>query len=207
MWSQLSGNYAKTNLTILKASNISGKFGSLKTQMFHKSGDAYPSLKGKASELRHFGHALAYAFEFFRIVGNPIHTRIAVVLAASSRMEELLDETPDAYRLSRPMAADLVGQTEVYGDNITALRRHFASLAPPVRMFRFTPKIHLIQELALHSHFIHPRLGWCWSGEDFMHKMQKVIQSCLSSCAPHQVVSEAMAKYAAGIDFDMSVDV
>ncbi len=108
------------------------------------------------------------------------------------RMEDLYADHIDAYRLPETTAAELFMCSLQFGRRVCALRRHFGSTQ---LLYRVTGKLHIVTHCCFLSKFIHPRFGACWSGEDFMRVIQRLMQSCLDGMHPRKVVSKAMLRY------------
>jgi hypothetical protein len=173
------------------------KYSTMKTSMFHKK-NGFPRLKGRAAEVKNFGKPLLYALRDKFDLSVDVHRWIKEGLQASIAMEDILEEHPFPlyYKLPQLAAEELCTAFSTFAQRVTALRRHFAATGVPRMLFKYTSKLHYTQHTCQMSQYIHPALGTCWSGEDFMHQMQRVIQSCLSASPPHLVVNKALQKYA-----------
>lgn len=186
----------------IEANGTTTQFSGLRVQMYVKRDDQ-PRLKGKASEVRHCVGALRFAFEKVMDRASRVHVWIYEGLSLSLRMEQIIDETPHLYKLPAELANELETITFDLGRHIIALRRHFENTPGQPRLFRFTSKMHLLCHTALMARFIHPRLFWCWSGEDYMRKIQRLVASALNGVETINVVSKAMNKFCNGFEFDL----
>ncbi len=72
------------------------------------------------------------------------------------------------------------------------LRDHFANNTSH-KVFTITSKTHMLLHIALLAGIIHPRLTWCFSGEDYMKRVQRLISSC---CTGRPDPSGSQAKVA-----------
>ena len=64
-----------------------------------------------------------------------------------------------------------------------------------IRVFNVTAKSHMLMHLALYAGHVHPKLGWCFQGEDFMRVIQTLLQSCIRGNNPFQSMSKATVHY------------
>ena len=113
------------------------------------------------------------------------------------KMETLLDFHKDEYRL--PEQAALQFKQAAYGfvQLNASLGHHFHGRRQ--LLFNFTIKFHYALHLGHIAAYINPRLAWCYSGEDFMHKIKAIVQSCDSGSPPWLVPLKVMRKYAQGL--------
>jgi hypothetical protein len=175
------------------------KFSSMRLGMFFKGHDKFAELRGRAAELRGFGQPLLHVFLTYAIAGNAAHDWMINALRACNRMEQIYhdDRYIHADRLPRALAAELDGCCVQFTRNVAGLRRHFRGLN--ILLFKVTTKFHFLREITLLSEFVHPRMGACWSGEDMMHHMQRLIQSTLAGTKLTNVQAKAMYKYACAL--------
>ena len=68
---------------------------------------AFPRLKGKASELRHFGKPLLQVWDAHKDPTDTTHQTVSLALAASVRAEEILDENSTSVTLPEEAATEL----------------------------------------------------------------------------------------------------
>ena len=165
--------------------------------------NAFPRLKGKAAEVRHFGGGLMYAFETYMDTADPVHRMIHEALSASVTMEEVLDTCRTANHLGPVIGKHMIDAAFTLAQRVTQLRRHFHSIPGQPPLFRFTTKMHILLHIALLSPHIHPRHGWCWQGENFMQKAQCLIQSVFNGTPTTAVEPLAMVKYCRAFEFDL----
>ena len=118
-------------------------------------------------------------------------------------MEDMTDDCATMYKLPQNMADELERITFEFGRNVTLLRRYFEGLPGSPRLFRFTAKLHLLCHISSMAKYINPRIYWCWSGEDYMRKMQKLVQSALHGTRNVDVVSKTLEKYCYALDYDL----
>ena len=71
-------------------------------------------------------------------------------------------------------------------------------------LFNFTIKFHYLAHIAFYSRYFNPRLAWCYSGEDFMQKVKRIVAACAPATSAQLVPTKAMAKYASGLAYMVS---
>jgi hypothetical protein len=174
------------------------KFSNLKLSMFHKLND-FPLLRGRAAEVRSFGKPLLHVFTLFMDTGNVQHRWILNALRACVRMEDIVNDRryKQSFKLPGALAAELDACCVTFGRHVAGLRRWCRT--QDLRLFKVTSKMHFLREITMLAKYLHPRLGACWSGEDMMHHMQRLIQSTLSASDTMLVQRKAMLKYAAAM--------
>ena len=164
--------------------------------------DDFPVLKGRAAQVRHFAPALLYAFEHLMDPTSQAQRQIRLGLIASIEMDTILDEAKEVFRLPNAVAERFIESTFQYLSLITALRNHFQGIL----IFHVTIKAHYLVHIAFMTLYISPRLGWCYSGEDFIGKVKASIAACHRGTPPRMVINRAIARYARGMGFDLLGD-
>ena len=122
---------------------------------------------------------------------NKVHKMVRLCLAQSVEMENILrSHLPADGFLALPRdAADKFTEATCAMASLTVqLRDHFATETSH-KIFTVTAKTHMLLHIALLSHIIHPRLTWCFSGEDYMHRVQRLVASC---CTGRPLFSRTM---------------
>ena len=190
LWVPISEAYSRGGAT--------ARFGSLRVSMYSKPME-FAHLKGKASELRHFGPALLAAFDSQYDREDRTQRQMRLGLQYSIRIEEILDENADAWRLSDEAAALLQTTIQNFLTIQTALGRHFQ--AQGLLLFHTTIKSHYLLHIGLNSARLNPRLSWCYSGEDMMQRVRKLIQGAQGGTPPDRIVGKVMDKYAMALAY------
>ena len=73
--------------------------------MFYKvATQDFPSLKGRAAEMRHFPAALSHLLSLYMDHGDTMHQQMKLGLDMSVEMENILDRHKTAYKLPEPDA-------------------------------------------------------------------------------------------------------
>ena len=70
---------------------------------------------------------------------------------------------------------------------------HFANEGGP-HLFTTTSKLHGLAHSGLLSKYVSPRLVWCFTGEDYMHHIQVLAQSCLAGTGPYLMGNKVASK-------------
>ena len=169
----------------------SNNFGTMKMSMFRVA-NGFPRLKGKAAEIRDFGPPLLHVLSRYVNMADCAHKWAFEALQYTVRMEQLYKEHIQAYRLPPSAAVELFMCSLQFGPRVCALRRHWGSAE---LLYRVTGKLHIICHSCFLSRYVHPRFGACWSGEDYMRVIQKLMQSCLHGTPAAKVVDKAMTRY------------
>ena len=139
----------------------------------------YAKLRGKAAELMGLGPALLALWEFNMDKRNKIHKVIRLCLAQNVKMEAILqDHKPSDGFLALPLdvAAEFKSVAFSMAQLNVQLCDHFATTEHNI--FTVTAKTHMLCHIALLAHVIHPRLTWCFSGEDYMKRVQRLVSAC-----------------------------
>ena len=179
-----------------KAQGTSSKFSDLRLTMFVNAGD-FPKLKGKANELRHFAGPLMEACVAFLDDIVQQHRHMKLLLAMAIKMESILDTDAAVYQLTPSQSTEFREAAYAFANLNTALGQHYHPLH--VLLFNHTIKFHYALHLGHCAELIHPRLAWCYTGEDFMQKVKGITQSSHLGTAPHKVAHTIMVKYVQGL--------
>ena len=165
--------------------------------MYTSGDDQFPRLKSKAAETKYLAAALLYAFTTLMSPDDEQHKWIKLLLSLAVRMETLLEENKDLYRLPAPVAAEWKEVCQGYVQVTTQLGQYYHR--KKIMLFHFTIKMHYVLHIALLGQRINPRLGWCYCGERMMQVVKLIVQkSHLGSPAP-LVVNKVMGKYGRGL--------
>ena len=77
----------------------------------------------------------------------------------------------------------------------TALKGHFSAIPGLRKLFHITIKSHYLMHVCLQAPCLNPRLGWCYSGEDFVQPIKKIAKSCSYGTALWEVTNKTITKY------------
>ena len=135
------------------------------------------------------------------IADDPQHQQIQLALKLSARMEELILHNKDAMRFPDSVADEMVSAAKGYAQLNTALAYHYNSEGR--RLFDVTIKMHFLIHAAQNSRYLNPRLGWCYSGEDFMNKARQLARSCMKGTPLWKYGSKFASKYILGMTLRM----
>jgi hypothetical protein len=173
----------------------------VKVTMFHSPGD-YPKLKGKAVDIKRLGPALLDVWQQLSDAGDRVHRQVLLALKMGCRLDEIIDEHPMAYKLPDVAAQEFVSCTVALLSLLTVLCKHFLDLR--MKLFNVTVKCHYLLHLALDSAHLHPRLGWCFSGEDFMQKLKRIVMASCRGSSPAISSRKVMDKYCFAMHLQLS---
>ena len=164
--------------------------------MFVRKKD-FPKLRGKAAEISSFGKVMLELWTAFMDSEDTTHRRIRLLLQQNLKLDTILNQYPtsDGYlALPADAATQFTETCFCVGQLHKQLGEHFKS--KDIKAFNMTAKSHMLMHLALNSGDIHPKLGWCFQGEDFMRVVQTLLQSCVRGNNPFQTMKKATVHYA-----------
>ena len=138
----------------------------------------YPRLKGKAAETRNLARPLLEVWRLHMDRTSMQHKQIELALDYSGRMEEIVDGHSGTPRLPRAAREELLEKGFLFLQLFNALADHYSRLAPAKRLFNMTIKAHYLAHTILQSQWLNPKLGWCYSGEDFMQHTRRLMHRC-----------------------------
>ena len=182
-------------------------FNNMKRSMFtdpQKPRDKYLKLKGKAAEVKHLGPALLHAWSSIMDQECMRHKQIRLALRASVGMDAILDAHPQDIKLPPTAAEEFESCGFTFLACLTALGNHYASVG--LKLFNITIKAHYLLHGVLNAKYINPRLGWCYGGEDYMHKMKILGQASCRATRSELIFSKMMTNYRWGMHFMMLQD-
>jgi hypothetical protein len=185
---------------MLEDHNTTTRYSELKLTMFARK-DNLPMLKGKANEIKHMVPDLMYAFQMLMSPADEAHRDILVLLQMCVKLDSILDAHRGMYRLPAHAAKEFQNSAFALVGLSTKLSRRFHD--QDVALFKFTVKWHYTLHIALLARDINPTLGWCFSGEDFISKINTVAAISARGCPAHLVVGKIMQKYALGMNLSM----
>jgi len=165
----------------------------MKATMFYHGTTLPPSLKGRAAEIHHLIEPLLKVWNKRMDPQNIQHIQIKLGLEQNLELERILKVTMGRYCLPTQEAQDFedAAQTNVAASSTS----HVHCKAMDSKMFAFTIKMHDLLHLAADVKYLHPQLGWCYAGEDFLDKIKKLMRSCCLAVPHHQVAARVITKY------------
>lgn len=169
--------------------------------MFHPARGKFPLLKGKAAEVRHIVPALQSVFGALMDPSNREQQQAKLGLDMAAKVEGLLDDYAGAYCLPPAAQHEFSGALTSLIQLQGSLAQHFHNQG--IYLFHFTIKSHYALHIADIARYINPRLGWCYSGEDMMSKVQGLARASLRGTQPQNVSSTLLRKYGFALGLDM----
>ena len=127
-----------------------------KLSMFIRSGGKYPKLRGKASEIRHFGKALLALWNQFSNQALLLHRRIALMLKHNVHLEDMITHHKEDFSLPPGPAQEFEETANGMLLLLTQIADHFVEEG--LKVFDITSKSHMLQELAILSRCINPKV-------------------------------------------------
>ena len=138
--------------------------------------NTFPKLKGRASEIKHLGPALLYAWEQIMSPGDDKHKSIRLALQMSVKMDRLLDSCHEDIRLPTGVANEFCAAGFVFLNHVSLLATAYNQGGD--MLFNLTVKCHMLAHICLRCNLLNPRRAWCFGGERMMLLMRRIIQSC-----------------------------
>ena len=150
--------------------------------------------EGKAIEIRSFCHVLVHLWAKFHNPNLQIHRQILLLLKLSGQIDAVLEEYEGEYALPAPAALKFKKLVFNMGYLVILLENHFKNEEGVPHLFTATSKLHGVAHAALWAEFVSPRLVWCFTGEDYMHHVQSLAQSCIAGTGPYLTVNKTVDK-------------
>ena len=180
-------------------------YGNLRLTMFCNPEDvnaSFPKLKGRAAEISVLTCALNSIFPRYIVRGNKLHRAVKIALNNSSTLEQILMDNKQEDAL--PLGVDHTFKTAIF-DMLAAYKICAAeaiACVPPRRLFNITVKSHYLCHIALTCQWLNPRLGWCYGGEDLMHRLKILAASCCRARSIYKVFEKMNEKYLWGLHYE-----
>ena len=119
----------------------------------------------------------------------------------SAEIEDILEANKTMFKLSEDCAVQLLSAVTDFLAFQTSLRNHFGNSR---QLFHITIKSHYLLHIAIIGHYMNPRIGWCYSGEDMMGLFKKVIANSQRGVPMSQLSDRSMMKYSYGMTIKFS---
>lgn len=186
-WSFIKGYY--------QTHNTKHRYASIeKLSMFvRKKGG--PKLRGKAGEVKGLGPAMLALWESNMNADLEVHKQIRLMLLLNTKMESLLELHSHEFKLPDAAAKRFVKFSFGMAQCQSVVAQHFETEDCGKVLFGHTSKIHMVLHNALTSNALNPALVWCFVGEDFMRKVQKLGESCVRGVTPPQALNKMVSHY------------
>ena len=147
-----------------------------KLSMFIRNGK-FPKLRGKASEIRHFGKALLALWNRYANSALILHRRIALMLKHNVHLETMITNHKEDFAFPAGPAQEFEETATGMLLLLTQIADHFVEEG--LKVFDITSKSHFLQEMAIMSRCVSPKVTWCFMGEDQMQRMQQIAKACV----------------------------
>jgi hypothetical protein len=196
-WSHIKAYYQRHR--------TSNQFASItKLSMFLRKGGVI-KLRGKAGELRGLGPAILDLWASFMNAGLEIHCKIHLLLKLHCKLEDLFALHSEKICLPPAQAMKAVE----YAFSMTELQSDIFCFFEgqedcSKHLFTLTGKNHMLLHSVLLSSKIHPWRVWCFMGEDFMRKIQKIGEASVRGLKATKVSNKMVAHYRLGLHMQLS---
>jgi len=172
------------------------RFNNLKLSMFVNEG-GFPKLKGRAIEIRNLGPPLVEIWSNRMDGASPVHKQVRLALKASCAFDDVMDRSRHLNKLLAAEVLEIQKAVKAFLLCLTALGEHYHPRY--IKLFNITIKCHYLAHIGLLAEYINPRLGWCYSQEDLMAKIKRLVSNCFRGTPPHLISAKNLAKYCLGM--------
>ena len=143
--------------------------------------ETYPCLRAKAAETRGTIAALEQVFPRYMDGSEQRHIQAHLALQFSKRIDELL-QRHGSWKPSPQEHEELMSCGLSMLLCMSSLTKAF--LREGHCLFQLTFKCHWFLHSMELAQYLHPAYCWAYSGEDYMQKMKRLMQSCLRGRQP-----------------------
>jgi hypothetical protein len=161
-------------------------------------------LRGKAGELKGLGPAI---HDLWKSKMNPelsVHSRIELLLKLNCKLEETLSFYSDEIKLPAHAAQKSNEYAMALLQLQLELNQHFLEDDACTKvLFSLTSKGHMIRHSTLLSSYIHPWRLWCFMGEDFMRRVQKIGEASVRGMQATAVSTKMVSHYRLGMHLQL----
>ena len=160
-----------------------------------------PRLTVRGAQAKRLIPVLAHIVRTHKLEGNQQHLNILLALENSAEIDEILDRNSKEYKLPDAEADTLIRNGFEFCQMVTSLVQYYH--ANEKNYFHMTIKTHWFLHFCLVARYINPTLGSCYSGEDYMKVIKRLIVSSAASTGPEKACIKAMDKYVRGLTLDL----
>lgn len=151
----------------------------------------------QAAVVRAVGKPLLAIWERHMNSEEVVHKQIHLAMKLSVKAEELLDTPHTSHRLPPAVSEEIKRCLDGMLSMLSAIRSHYNSEGR--LLFNYTIKHHYLQHVALRISRLTARSSWCYSGENFMHIIKRIVAASVKGCVGVKSVNKATQKFAAGM--------
>ena len=181
---------------------VDNRYSNLTHNMVHPPNKKLPQLKGKTADVRDIIRPLWLVANKYLSMDAAHHRDMVDGLEATMGIEQIIHEHKHHAKFPAGVAAEFRRLCFRFGQCQDSLIRHFH---PDTPLFNVTVKTHYVLHLGLIAAYLNPHLGACWSGEDLMQIVRRLLVSCAPGCTPVQSQLKAIRKYALAMSFEYSL--
>ena len=126
-----------------------------------------------------------------------LHKRISLMLKHNVHLEEMITLHNEDFSFPAGAAEDFQKTASGMLVLLNQIADHFVDEG--VKCFDITSKTHMLQELAMLSRSMNPKVVWCFMGEDQMQRMQQVAKACVRGNRVDKQTSKLARHYRLGL--------
>ena len=121
-----------------------------------------------------------------------------MALSCSCFIESVIAATSQRFTMPPPVYNDFRNAAFNFLEHVTILRGHYQGQDPPQPLFNITIKFHDLVHCVDQARYLHPYMTWCYSGESYMNRVKKVVQSCCRGTGPSKISKKFFEKVCTG---------
>ena len=168
--------------------------------MFVRKKD-FPKLRGKAAQIKGLAPAMLELWNKFKNPNLEIHNVLASMLNMNVTLDKILDKYKEFDRLPENVAAKFLKCARAMAQCQLQCCEHFLE-EPDVKACNITSKTHMLIHSAMLSQYLNPRRVWCFAGEDFMRKVQRIGEACVAGNNASQAGVKMVSHYLLGMHLE-----
>ena len=179
-----------------KKLNITERFrGMRKLSLFQRKSGG-PKLKGRAKQIACLGGPLLALWSHYMNPHLEVHLKIKLLLHVNCLMENVLKDFQGELALPQPQANQFKDWSFAYCQLHRDLSQFFLEdeASAALQLFAEVPKLHMLLHTCLQCDILHPKLTWCYRGEDAMKIARTLASSCAKGSSGPQVCNKMVSK-------------
>ena len=163
----------------------------------------YPKLKAKAYETKQCLVAFLEVWTNAMDAGCQAHEWVKLALSNSLRMDEIIDQCKEDFKLNPSAFAELTQCAKNYTLLNIALHKWYSDKG--LRLFQVgTMKGHWLHHSVALSRFINPYLLQRYSGKDFMSVMKTLLHACLNGRTALSALRHFRSRYILAFTYEVA---
>ena len=117
-----------------------------------------------------------------------------IAMEKNIEMDSIIDSN-GGWKLSTEAADKFVKVTHEFLCVYTQCCKDALSQDTPLQLFSAPMKCHYLLHAAMQGRYLHPKLTWCFTGEDFMKHSRRLLATCCQGLKAADVAHKFAKKY------------